>query len=97
MVLHAEDNALLFAGDRFRENNHYHIYTYPFMPCPKCMAKIIQHAEYYNFFASIHAPVNLSPREEAYEKSFDLTIDLVDNMKYKRLDIVLYELPSWEI
>ena len=40
MVVHAECNALLFAS--MQPTIDYTIYTYPFMPCPKCAGMIIQ-------------------------------------------------------
>lgn len=39
MVLHAEENALLFA---MRDLAGCTIYTYPLMPCAACMSRIIQ-------------------------------------------------------
>ena len=40
MVVHAECNAILFAN--MQPVTEYTIYTYPFMPCPKCASMIIQ-------------------------------------------------------
>lgn len=39
LVLHGEENVLLFGDHRLKGAT---IYTYPFMPCPRCAAKIIQ-------------------------------------------------------
>ena len=39
MIVHAECNALIFAQ---RPLTECAIYTYPFMPCPKCASMIIQ-------------------------------------------------------
>ena len=39
MVVHAESNALLFASTDLSECT---MYTYPFMPCPRCAGMIIQ-------------------------------------------------------
>tara|TARA_R110000868_G_scaffold322391_4_gene583294 strand:- start:2139 stop:2561 length:423 start_codon:yes stop_codon:yes gene_type:complete len=39
MVLHAEENAILFAGRRL---GNCSIYTYPLSPCPHCASVIIQ-------------------------------------------------------
>jgi len=39
MVVHAECNALLYAS---KDLTDCAIYTYPFMPCPKCAGMIIQ-------------------------------------------------------
>jgi len=39
MIVHAECNALLFAQ---RPLTECAIYTYPFIPCPKCASMIIQ-------------------------------------------------------
>ena len=39
MVVHAECNALLYAS---KDLTNCAIYTYPFMPCPKCAGMIIQ-------------------------------------------------------
>ncbi|MBT6879060.1 MAG: hypothetical protein HOA22_05955, partial [Gammaproteobacteria bacterium] len=39
LVLHAEENALLFSGADLRGNT---IYVYPLPPCSRCAVKIIQ-------------------------------------------------------
>lgn len=39
VIVHAENNALMFAK---RPLDGCTIYTYPFMPCPKCAGMIIQ-------------------------------------------------------
>jgi dCMP deaminase len=39
IIVHAENNALMFAK---RPLNDCTIYTYPFMPCPRCAGMIIQ-------------------------------------------------------
>lgn len=39
IIIHAENNALMFAK---RPLDNCTIYTYPFMPCPKCAGMIIQ-------------------------------------------------------
>lgn len=39
IIVHAENNALMFAQRPLGECT---IYTYPFMPCPKCAGMIIQ-------------------------------------------------------
>ncbi len=39
IIIHAENNALMFAK---RSLNNCTLYTYPFMPCPRCAGMIIQ-------------------------------------------------------
>lgn len=39
VIVHAENNALMFAK---RPLDNCTLYTYPFMPCPKCAGMIIQ-------------------------------------------------------
>lgn len=39
IIVHAENNALMFAK---RPTDGCTLYTYPFMPCPKCAGMIIQ-------------------------------------------------------
>lgn len=39
IIVHAENNALMFAK---RPLDNCTIYTYPFMPCPRCAGMIIQ-------------------------------------------------------
>jgi dCMP deaminase len=39
IIIHAENNALMFAK---RPLDGFTIYTYPFMPCPRCAGMIIQ-------------------------------------------------------
>ena len=41
IVLHAEENAILFSG-RNLADNFYTIYVYPSLPCSKCASIIIQ-------------------------------------------------------
>ena len=39
IIIHAECNAMMFANVSLKG---YKLYTYPFMPCPKCSSMIIQ-------------------------------------------------------
>ena len=41
IILHAEENAILFSG-RNLADSFYNIYVYPALPCSKCAALIIQ-------------------------------------------------------
>ena len=40
IIVHAEENALIWAREKVEG---YTLYTYPFLPCPKCTGIIIQH------------------------------------------------------
>jgi dCMP deaminase len=62
-IIHAEINALLNSRENVRG---YTLYTYPFIPCDRCMVMIIQ--------AGISSIVSLKPSKEAnlrWEKAFE--------------------------
>ena len=62
MIVHAECNALLFAQRSLVECA---IYTYPFMPCPKCASMIIQ--------SGISRIVSYVNTDERWEQEFQLS------------------------
>jgi dCMP deaminase len=65
IILHAESNALLFANTNLVGNT---LYTYPFMPCPRCAGLIIQ--------AGISKVVSYNNMPDRWSEDFDLSKEL---------------------
>lgn len=65
LIVHAEVNALVFAGDRARGST---LYTWPFMPCCRCAGLIIQHG-----IKRVVAPVTPPDLAERWEEELALT------------------------
>lgn len=59
MIVHGEMNAILFANRSLKDCT---LYTYPFMPCPRCTSMIIQTG-----ITKVIAPKNKNSR---WEKEF---------------------------
>jgi len=59
IIIHAEINAILFAN---KSLDDCILYTYPFMPCPRCSSMIIQTG-----IKEVIAPIN---NNERWEKEF---------------------------
>jgi dCMP deaminase len=78
MIIHAEDNALLFAQ---RDVSLCALYTYPFMPCSRCAAKIIQ--------AGISRVVSFESMEPRWLESFKLSMEM---FKEAGVNLTLYSL-----
>jgi dCMP deaminase len=76
MIIHAECNALLFSKVSLVG---YKIYTYPFMPCPKCASLIIQ--------SGITSVISYNNMPERWEKDFVLSKEL---FKEAGVDLLLY-------
>lgn len=75
LIVHAETNALLFAG---RSVKGCTLYTWPFMPCCRCASTIIQ--------AGISRVVSVENRDERWADSFRLSHDMLTEA---RIPIVL--------
>lgn len=56
MIVHGEMNAILFANKSLEDCT---LYTYPFMPCPRCSSMIIQTG-----IKTVIAPMNTNERWE---------------------------------
>lgn len=63
-IVHAEVNALIFAGEKIDE---YTLYTYPFMPCVPCSSIFIQ--------AGIKRVVAPYSDNERWLKDFEMSIE----------------------
>ncbi|NBT09243.1 MAG: CMP deaminase [Chitinophagia bacterium] len=72
MIVHAEINAILFAE---RNVNNSILYTYPFMPCSRCAAIVIQSG-----IKKVVAPNNVPDR---WQKSFERTKQMFKEAKVK--------------
>lgn len=78
LVLHAEENALLFSGSDLTGNT---IYVYPLPPCSRCAAKIVQ--------SGISRVVTTIPQDMArWEESVALTRTI-----FEEVGIELVEVP----
>lgn len=64
LIIHAEENAILFATQPL---NHATLYTWPFLPCSSCAAKIIQ--------VGITRVISTDYIPENWKSSFDLTLE----------------------
>ena len=62
IVVHAECNAMMFANSSLKNCT---IYTYPFMPCPKCAGMIIQ--------AGITNVVSYDNQPERWKDDFEIS------------------------
>jgi dCMP deaminase len=65
MIIHGEMNAILFAN---RSLLGCTLYTYPFMPCPRCAGLIIQ--------SGISRVVSFVNKTDRWEKDFELSREL---------------------
>jgi dCMP deaminase len=85
MIIHGEINAILFAKQSLVGTS---LYTWPFLPCSRCAAIVIQVG-----ITRVVAPVNEDPRwEESFklsQKMFNeanVTVDLKDKSSVQSLD-----------
>jgi dCMP deaminase len=78
MILHAEVNAILFAEVPL---SNCTIYTYPFPPCCRCAAQIIQ--------SGIRKVIAPKPSESLVER-WSIELDIATNM-YKDAGVTLIE------
>lgn len=62
MIIHGEVNAILFAN---KPIEHCTLYTYPFMPCPRCSSMIIQ--------TGIQRVVSYNNMPERWKEEFELS------------------------
>lgn len=79
IVLHAECNAIMFANNNLVG---YTLYTYPFMPCPRCAGMIIQ--------TGINRVVSYNNIPERWSGDFGLTKELFSE---SGVELVLYDQP----
>lgn len=79
MIIHAECNALMFANTNLVG---YTMYTYPFMPCPKCASMIIQ--------SGITRVVSYENKISRWENDFEISRELFHQSKIECLEY-LYE------
>jgi dCMP deaminase len=75
MVVHAESNALLFSSTDLSECT---MYTYPFMPCPRCAGMIIQ--------VGINRVVSYKTNTVRWAKEFETS-----RVMFEESDVVLTE------
>ncbi|HIJ22875.1 MAG: CMP deaminase [Gammaproteobacteria bacterium] len=77
LVLHAEENALLFSGADLRGNT---IYVYPLPPCSRCAVKIIQ--------SGITRVVTTIPEDmERWEESVALTRTIFQEVGVEMVEV----------
>lgn len=76
IILHAENNALLYSN---RDLRGCKIYTYPFMPCPGCTSMIIQ--------SGITDVVSYFVDNERWNDNFKISCSL---MKEAKIKLTLY-------
>jgi dCMP deaminase len=77
IIIHGEMNAILFAG---RSLSDCTLYTYPFMPCPRCAGIIIQ--------AGISRVVSYNNMPERWQADFEISKSL---FLESNVEIKLYE------
>lgn len=77
IIVHGEMNAILFAN---RSLTDCTLYTYPFMPCPRCASIIIQ--------AGINRVVSYNNMPERWKSEFDTSMNL---FKESNVELKLYE------
>lgn len=75
MIIHAECNALMFANTNLVG---YTIYTYPFMPCPKCASMIVQ--------SGIARVVSYENKISRWEDDFKISRELFHQSKIECLE-----------
>ena len=72
IIVHAECNALLFSN---RDVENCVIYTYPFMPCPRCAGLIIQ--------KGIKTVVSYDYIPQRWQQDFEITKKLFEESNIK--------------
>lgn len=77
IIVHGEVNALLFASVPLKNCT---IYTYPFMPCPRCAGMIIQ--------AGISCVVSYNNMPDRWKSDFEISRGL---FKEAKVELKLYE------
>jgi dCMP deaminase len=76
IIIHAECNALMFANKSVEGCT---LYTYPFMPCPKCAGMIIQ--------SGIKRIVSYNNEPERWKNDFKISHQLFDEAE---INLTLY-------
>lgn len=77
IIVHGEMNAILFANKSLEQCT---LYTYPFMPCPRCSSMIIQ--------TGIQRVVSYNNMPERWSEEFKLSQYL---LKEAEIELSLYE------
>lgn len=77
MILHAEENALLFSTGDLQGCT---VYSYPLMPCAACMSRIIQ--------KGIRRVVSIKSDNPRWQEHFDLSREIADEAD---IEIVLLD------
>lgn len=77
IIIHGEMNAILFANKSLQFCT---LYTYPFMPCPRCASTIIQ--------TGIHRVVSYNIMPDRWKNEFELSQFL---FKEAGIELKLYE------
>lgn len=77
IIVHGEMNAILFAN---RSLEQCTLYTYPFMPCPRCASVIIQ--------TGIKRVVSYNNMPDRWKEEFGLSMEL---FKEANVEIQLYD------
>lgn len=75
MIVHGEMNAILFANKSLKSCT---LYTYPFLPCPRCSSMIIQ--------SGIVRVVSYKNTVDRWEKDFELSRLLFDQAKIELIE-----------
>ena len=83
MVVHAEANALLFANTPVKGCT---IYTWPFQPCSRCAALIIQ--------AGIRRVVSIENRDQKWYSNFQLAHDMMTEARIEQQIYTGFVLPE---
>lgn len=76
IIVHGEMNAILFANKSLENCT---LYTYPFMPCPRCGAMIIQ--------TGIKRIVSFTDAPERWKSEFEISKKL---FKEANIELILY-------
>lgn len=77
IIVHGEVNAILFANTPLKDCS---IYTYPFMPCPRCAGMIIQ--------AGIKRVVSYNNMPDRWKADFEISSNL---FKEAKIELQLYD------
>lgn len=77
IIVHGEMNAILFANRSLKDCT---LYTYPFMPCPRCSSMIIQ--------AGINRIVSYQNTTKRWEKDFEISRSL---FQQANIELIEYE------
>ena len=77
MIIHGEMNAILSAN---RSLDGCSLYTYPFMPCPRCASMVIQ--------TGINRIISYKNTNERWEEEFKLSLSLFKEAKVEYTEYI---------